>query len=481
MYEFNGEQYSLEDIESLAIENGYNSAEEYLAANEDVIKIEDAEIKSEDPNIAEETPGIGTDFQIGSIEESAVVGPENVAPEDMDLSLETPLLEFQEDVVVEDIEVEVSKEPSFMQKVVNFINNTPSYSAIDAFSNQEFTPAELKLIEEQDIEKTRIEDVEFLKEKDLFTYKIEDLLNEKKVLKEITKSSDNPEGVSNFEFILPQALNGLGNNKDAYESILKVIKPILLEDGDYNGPILEKDIDKLFKNILIKKATLEKARRNVSNNIQAIDLANRDFNKSEDNKNSVENNVHARGVAIDVYQQKELQNFTPKEKNVYNLKTIVDNLKGKKGDTTALIQAQAAYENALNQYGGEDPWVNGDDLKPMFDTDGNVIGTSSDENPTDITTGDLNEASSKLQTTPQQSWEGVRDDNLFQRYTSDKIGENTYDLTIGNSASSIGALKRLGYNTTETFEGKGQVYRNVKLIDIAKIQNFLFQETFILL
>ena len=62
---------------------------------------------------------------------------------------------------------------------------------------------------------------------------------------------------------------------DAYEDILKVIKPILLED--YNGPVLEKDVDKLFKNILTDRALLSKRNRDVGEAIKGIEYATEDF------------------------------------------------------------------------------------------------------------------------------------------------------------------------------------------------------------
>ena len=162
--------------------------------------------------------------------------------------------------------VEVIEEPSFMQKVINAVNKSPFSESSSNLIVQEKINREKEI---KEIEKRRIEQPEFIEEKNIFSKKIEELLNDPSILKEITKTEDNPEGISNFEFILPEELNGLGKNKDAYQDILKVIKPILLED--YPGPILEKDVDKLFKNILTKRATLEKDRRDTVNNVKAID------------------------------------------------------------------------------------------------------------------------------------------------------------------------------------------------------------------
>ena len=453
MYTYNGKEYSLEQIQKMATDNGYG--EDYQTYLDD-----------------------HPDFQPGPAEESAVVGPENVAQsnavqENTELSLEDTFSDSQDDVP--------AKEPGFLQKIINVINESAfsKYGGVAGFNeSNEPTAAQLRAEEEKKIETARVDNDDFKKEKKVFSSKIEQLLNDPSILKKITQTKENPEGVSNFEFILPEAFNGLGKNMDAYEDILKVIKPILLED--YNGPVLEKDVDKLFKNILTDRALLSKRNRDVGEAIKGIEYATEDFSNSGEGGSPVENAVYSRGVAIDVYQQKDIKNYTEEERSIYDLKTIVDNLRKTKGEAKSIIEAQSAYVEALKKFGGNDPWTSQEQLTPHFDGDGNIIGTAATDdrepNPLDITTGDLNNASASLSATPKSSWEGARDSNLFERYTSDKTGQNTFNIEVGTSEMSQNLLESYGYTPIKSENGK-KTYKNVKVIDIAKGQNILFGES----
>ena len=137
MYEYNGIPFSVEDIQELATTEGYDDYLEYLKDNpqyqpkqKEEVEVED---KVEEPTEAEQLPGVGLDFQQGPAEESAVVGPENVAPEDMDLSSGDISLDSPGDVVVEEVEI---KDPETIKK-------------FPKFSSEDFNKTSNKIIAEQ--------------------------------------------------------------------------------------------------------------------------------------------------------------------------------------------------------------------------------------------------------------------------------------------------------------------------------------------
>ena len=101
MYEYNGKQYSIQEIESLAKKAGYDDYLSYIDDYPGFKEVEETIIEDASTE-TEQLPGVGLDFQPGPAEESAVVGPENVAPEDMDLSSGDISLDSPGDVVVED-------------------------------------------------------------------------------------------------------------------------------------------------------------------------------------------------------------------------------------------------------------------------------------------------------------------------------------------------------------------------------------------
>ena len=121
MYKYNGNEYSIEDIEELAQEGGYDDYLAYLEDNPEFVLDEqndiEEQVEAEDPTKVEQLPGVGLDFQQGPAEESAVVGPENVAPEDMDLSSGDISLDLPGDVVVEEVEI---KDPETIKKFPKF-------------------------------------------------------------------------------------------------------------------------------------------------------------------------------------------------------------------------------------------------------------------------------------------------------------------------------------------------------------------------
>ena len=72
MYTYNGKEYSLEQIQKMATDNGYG--EDYQTYLDDHPDFKESGLEVEEPTKVEKLPGIGLDFQPGPAE-GAVVGP----------------------------------------------------------------------------------------------------------------------------------------------------------------------------------------------------------------------------------------------------------------------------------------------------------------------------------------------------------------------------------------------------------------------